>query len=170
MSLMPKNPIPSLLILRYSLSGLLFIVGAASPIAIAQNIVDDPANYTWQAGAIGHVQRMGAFFDRSKGQRVTPPVIPAFETDSDPFGSIATTQPGGSTRTSQNAFFANLGANNRTCFTCHEPKTGWARRACKLASMRATALILYFVWSMGQRVRPMTYPPSLHNKRLIVCC
>ena len=43
MSLMPKNPIPSLRnILRYSLSELLFIVGVASPIAIAQNIADDP--------------------------------------------------------------------------------------------------------------------------------
>ncbi len=63
---------------------------------------------------------------------MTPAVIPGFEIDSDPFGSIATTQPGGATQTSQNAFFANLGANNRTCFTCHEPQTGWTVSAASV--------------------------------------
>jgi len=30
-----------------------------------------------------------------------------------------------STLTSRNAFFANLGTNNRTCFSCHQPQDGW---------------------------------------------
>jgi cytochrome c peroxidase len=105
-------------------AGLLCGVGGAAQVAIAQG-ADDPSNHAWQAGAIAHAQRMRAFFDRSNGQQITPPVIPGFEVDADPFGSVATLQPGGATRTSQNAFFANLGTNERTCFSCHQPQTGW---------------------------------------------
>jgi cytochrome c peroxidase len=39
--------------------------------------------------------------------------------------NLATSQTEGPTQTSQNAFFGNLGTNNRTCFTCHQPQTGW---------------------------------------------
>jgi hypothetical protein len=99
--------------------------------AVAQD-VDDPANHAWQAGAIAHAQRMQAFFDRDSGQQATPPVIPGFETDADPTGSIATTQPGGATQTAENAFFANLGINDRTCFSCHEPQTGWTVSAASV--------------------------------------
>jgi cytochrome c peroxidase len=114
--------------LRYSVAGATRLCCAASisTFALAQDNGYEPANYAWQAAAISHAQRMRAFFDRGSGQQTTPPVIPAFEIDSDPSGSIATTQPGGATQTSQNAFFANLGTNNRTCFTCHEPQTGWS--------------------------------------------
>ena len=37
----------------------------------------------------------------------------------------ATDQPGGATHTASNPFFQNLGTNGRTCFTCHQPQTGW---------------------------------------------
>jgi cytochrome c peroxidase len=100
-------------------------VGAQSPPA-------DPADHAWQAGAIAHAQRMRAFFDRNSGEQPTPPVIPGFEVDADPFGSIATLQPGGATQTSQNAFFANLGTNQRTCFSCHQPQTGWTVSAASV--------------------------------------
>ncbi|MGA9196412.1 MAG: hypothetical protein WB037_15080, partial [Pseudolabrys sp.] len=98
----------------------------------AQDGAYDPANHAWQAGAIRHAQRMRGFFDSDRGQQNTPPVIPKFEIDFDPSGLIATTKPGGPTQTSQNAFFANLGTNGRTCFSCHEPQTGWTVSAASV--------------------------------------
>jgi len=91
-------------------------------------------HHAWQAGAIAHAQRMRAFFDWNSGQQSTPPVIPEFETDPDPSGTIATAQYGGATQTSQNTFFANLGINDRTCFTCHQPQTGWTVSAASVQS------------------------------------
>jgi cytochrome c peroxidase len=99
------------------------VVGFSS--AQDQDVANDPANFAWQKEAIEHAQRMRGFFDPDSGQQTTPPAIPTFETDTDPFGSIATLQPLGPTQTSQNAFFANLGTNGRTCFSCHEPQNGW---------------------------------------------
>jgi hypothetical protein len=119
---------------RGSVAGaaLLCIIGAASPFAIAQSIANDPANYAWQAGAIGHAQKMRAFVDTDSGQQTTPPVIPKFEINFDQSGLIATAQPGGPTQTSQNSFFANLGTNGRTCFTCHQPQNGWGLSAASV--------------------------------------
>ena len=90
-----------------------------------QGGTNDPADFAWQKQAIDHAQRMKGYFDPDNGQQQTPPVIPRFESDPDPFGGVATIQPAGPTQTSQNSFFANLGTNNRTCFTCHQPQTGW---------------------------------------------
>jgi cytochrome c peroxidase len=120
--------------LRYSAGGatLLCFVAGVSTFAIAQDSVYDPANYAWQAGAISHAQRMRAFVDPDSGQQPTPPLIPQFEIDFDSSGILATSQPGGSTQTSQNAFFANLGTNNRTCFSCHQPQTGWGVSAASV--------------------------------------
>jgi hypothetical protein len=84
------------------------------------------------AVAISYAQRMRAFVDPDSGQQPTPPVIPQFEIDFDPSGILATTQPDGSTQTAQNAFFANLGTNNRTCFSCHQPQTGWGVSAASV--------------------------------------
>ena len=106
-------------------AALSYIAGAVAPVAVAQDSVHDPANHAWQAGAISHAQEMRAFVDPDSGQQPTPPIIPKFEIDIDLSGIIATSQPGGPTQTSQNAFFANLGTNNRTCFTCHQPQNGW---------------------------------------------
>jgi cytochrome c peroxidase len=107
-------------------------VGAVAAVAIAQDGADDRADYAWQAGAVAHAQRMRAFFDRNNGRQVTPPVVPGFEIDPDPFGLIATLQPSGAIQTSQNAFFANLGTNERTCFSCHQPQTGWTVSAASV--------------------------------------
>jgi cytochrome c peroxidase len=104
----------------------LCVFAAAAPsFTLAQDSAYDPANYAWQAGAIGHAQKMRAYFDTDIGAQPTPPVIPKFEIDFDPSGRIAAVQPGGATVTSQNAFFANLGTNERTCFSCHQPQNGW---------------------------------------------
>ncbi len=101
------------------------LMSAAGTLAIAQDGAHDPANYAWQPGAITHAQKMRAFLDRDSGVQQTPPIIPKSEIDFDPSGIIATTQPGGPTKTSGSAFFENLGTNNRTCFSCHQPQDGW---------------------------------------------
>jgi hypothetical protein len=111
----------------------LSIVGAALYFGVliyarevaAQTAVDGVANSAWQAGAIKNSQLMRAFPDSDHGVQPTPNVIPKFEVDFDALGLIATYQPGGATKTSTNPFFQNLGTNQRTCFTCHQPQTGW---------------------------------------------
>ncbi len=75
---------------------------------------------------------MRAYFDADRGEQPTPPVIPKFDIGFDPSGLIATVQPGGPTVTSQNAFFANLGTNGRTCFSCHQPQNGWGMSAASV--------------------------------------
>jgi hypothetical protein len=121
---------------EHALAGLaltLSLVGG--PVAAVAQVTDsDPANYAWQAGAIRHAQQMRAFVDADNGQQPTPPAIPEFAFQFDPSGAIATVQPNGSTQTSQNAFFANLGTNNRTCFSCHQPQTGWGVSAASVQS------------------------------------
>jgi cytochrome c peroxidase len=47
---------------------------------------------------------------------------------------IATDQPGGATETSGNAFFLDLGSNERTCLTCHQPQNGWGVSAAGVQS------------------------------------
>jgi cytochrome c peroxidase len=134
MFLLLDNSKRSRLTLKNSIAAAALLCGTCcvAPIACAQGRPDDPAEHAWQAGAIAHAQRMREFFDRNNGQQPTPPVIPGFEVDPDPFGSIATLQPGGATQTSQNAFFANLGTNQRTCFSCHQPQTGWTVSAASV--------------------------------------
>jgi cytochrome c peroxidase len=134
MFLLLENSKRSRLTLKNSIAVAALLCGTCciAPVAGAQSPADDPSNHAWQPGAIAHAQRMRAFFDRDNGQQVTPPVIPGFEIDADPFGAIATLQPGGATQTSQNAFFANLGTNERTCFSCHQPQTGWTVSAASV--------------------------------------
>lgn len=44
----------------------------------------------------------------------------------DATGWISTYQPLGATKTSDNAFFSSdITKNGRTCFTCHQPQSGW---------------------------------------------
>src|SRR5882757_5363722 len=120
--------------LNLSVAGaaLLCILAAVPSLALAQDSAHDPANYAWQAGAIRHAQQMRAYFDADRGEQPTPPVIPKFDIGFDPSGLIATVQPGGPTVTLQNAFFANLGTNGRTCFSCHQPQNGWGVSAASV--------------------------------------
>ena len=94
--------------------------------SVAQTPADDAANTAWQLKAILHAQRMRAFHDVDTGTQSTPPVIGQNTRDADPSGTISTYQPGGNTHTSGSPFFQNLGTNERTCFTCHQPQTGWS--------------------------------------------
>ena len=108
------------------------VVIGCSLFAFAKAGNDDPANHRWQAGANRHARDMAAYPDSDSGEQRTPPVIRSFERAFDPSGLIATVQPGGPTETSQNAFFENLGTNDRTCFTCHQPQTGWTVSAASV--------------------------------------
>jgi cytochrome c peroxidase len=112
-----------------AVSALAFVcaLAAAPPLASGQNagVVDPSQSLNWQPGAIKHAQQMLTYTDSDHGAQPTPPIIPRFELDADPSGAVATFQPNGATITSNNAFFQNLGTNERTCFTCHQPATGW---------------------------------------------
>ncbi|HKT20889.1 MAG TPA: hypothetical protein VJR47_22750 [Stellaceae bacterium] len=108
------------------------VVALAFPAAAAAPRSSDPADYRWEKAAIDHAQRMRQFPDADRGAQPAPPVIPQFEIDFDPSGLIATDQPGGATQTASNPFFQNLGTNGRTCFTCHEPQTGWTVSAASV--------------------------------------
>ena len=125
--------------LRFSISGLAlitFFLGSSAPPASGQTVdVIDPAqNRNWAPGAIDHALTMRMFQDVNQSSQATPPIIPKFEVDGDPSGAVATFTPGVATITANNAFFRNMGTNGRTCFTCHQPQTGWTISA---ASARA---------------------------------
>jgi cytochrome c peroxidase len=115
------------------------IVSLASgmpPPAAAQQIggavnKDSPA---FAAGMINHMQAMRRFKDPDQSVQQAPPIIPRFEIDNDPAGAIATFQPAGATFPFNSAFFQNLGTNGRTCFTCHQPQTGWTVSAASVAN------------------------------------
>jgi cytochrome c peroxidase len=62
------------------------------------------------------------------------------ELDQDPNGAVATFQPGGATFPANNAFFENLGTNGRTCFTCHQPQSGWGVSAASIANRFTTSV------------------------------
>jgi cytochrome c peroxidase len=104
---------------------MLSIAGIARSVH-ADSGVPDPVTDATLAGEVAHAQRMRTLFpDGSSSNQQTPPVIPKLEQDPDPTGIIATFQPSGPTQTQNNAFFQNLGTNDRTCFTCHQPEDGW---------------------------------------------
>jgi hypothetical protein len=121
--------------LSFGIFALLCGLAAVQP-AWAQDlgIIDPSQSREWTAGAIGHAQQMRRYPDTDEGAQPTPPIIPKFERDTDSSGIVSTFQPSGTTITSSNAFFQNLGTNERTCFTCHQPATGWTVSA---ASVRA---------------------------------
>ena len=108
----------------------IFLLGGLLLPALAQKkgIVDPSQSVDWAAGMINHVQKMHNLFthhDVDQSTQSAPPEIPKLEKDSDPSGQIETFQPAGTTVTAENPFFQNLGTNGRTCFTCHQPQTGW---------------------------------------------
>jgi len=53
-----------------------------------------------------------------------PKFVPQLEIDGNPFGKLGSYQPDGPTKTSENAFFEDLGENGRACVTCHQPPSG----------------------------------------------
>src|SRR5262245_40165872 len=122
---------PSLFkVLRFSTTGsaLVFcLLGCPLGLVFADPLrtIDPSQSVDWARGAVSHAQKMRAHKDVDKGSQPSPGAIPEFSVDPDPSGQIATFQPEGSTAEGNNAFFQNLGTNGRTCFTCHQPQTGW---------------------------------------------
>src|SRR5215472_5511349 len=62
----------------------------------------------------------------------TPPTIQSFSISADPSGLLGSVSANGTTITSDNAFFQNLGTNGRTCFSCHQPEYGWTVSAASV--------------------------------------
>jgi cytochrome c peroxidase len=119
----------------------LWLLTGAAPPASAQNArnADGSETREWAQGAIDHAQQMRVHKDRDQGSEPTPPIIKKLEIDDDPGGRIATFQPGVATITANNAFFQNLGTNGRTCFTCHQPQTGWTISAADVRARFAAS-------------------------------
>jgi cytochrome c peroxidase len=115
----------------FKISAIVIASGLLQP-ALAQDA--PPVNpMWWQPPAIAHTQRMLSLFrERLFGAQPTPFVIPRFEAHRDPSGLVATDQPSGATFTQYNAFFESMGTNQRTCFTCHQPQTGWSVSAASV--------------------------------------
>ena len=104
---------------------------------------------------------MRSFFRSERGNQPTPLVIPKVEMDRNPSGMVATYQPDGPTLTSRNAFFADLGTNGRTCFTCHQPAEGW--------TISATGARARFERSLGSDplFRPIRWRDMPERRRVI---
>ena len=88
---------------------------------------------------ISHMLQMEQFPDADHGSQPAPPVIPLFGVGIDPSGAVATFQPNGATFTFNNVFFQNLGTNGRTCFSCHQPQSGWTVSAAGVAERFAAS-------------------------------
>ena len=63
----------------------------------------------------------------------TPVAIAKTERAADPTGTIESIRPD-FVATKDNPFFQNLGANGRTCFSCHQPDQGWTVSAQNIRS------------------------------------
>ena len=118
-----------------------WLASSVSSLAIAQQAgtVADAQFPAFAPGMIDHMQAMRRFKDPDQSVQQAPPIIPKFEMDSDPAGAIATFQPGGATFPANNPFFQNLGSNGRTCFTCHQPQTGWTVSSSSVADRFANS-------------------------------
>jgi len=103
------------------------LAAVASQTALAQK-APEPAASTpaFAPPVIEHAQKMRRYKDPDQGTQHTPPVIDQFTVDTDRHGAIASFQPNGATFTANNAFFKDIGTNGRTCFTCHQPQSGWS--------------------------------------------
>jgi hypothetical protein len=120
---------------------LVCLASGVSKLAIAQQVGTpaSPPAPAFAPGMINHMQAMRRFKDPDTGAQPAPAVIPRFEIDRDPGGAVATFQPGGATFPVNNAFFQNLGTNGRTCFTCHQPQSGWTVGAADVAARFAAS-------------------------------
>ena len=86
----------------------------------------------WIQGAMEHLLRMRHDREAEDRKQTTPPVIPAVATDKNPSGMIGSVNANGPTATAGNAFFQDLGTNGRTCFSCHQPDSGWGISAASV--------------------------------------
>ncbi|HKS86217.1 MAG TPA: hypothetical protein VJR71_12125 [Pseudolabrys sp.] len=111
---------------RILLFGLAFACLAPDPSATAQTAPQTAGMPEFAPAMIEHMRKMRRYRDYDHGEQETPRMIDRFSADRNDKGVVATFQPGGATITSNNAFFKNMGVNGRTCFTCHQPQSGWS--------------------------------------------
>jgi len=118
--------------------GAVFCAGIAC-LPVAPVSAQNSPETAWQAGAIGHAQAMRKFPDPDRSSQATPDILPQLGIYADPSGSIATEQAHGVTPTMTNPFFQSLGTNDRSCFTCHQPETGWTVSAASVQARFAAS-------------------------------
>ena len=110
---------------RPRLAGASAIAAVVAALGSAWAASDLEPERAWIAASIGHLQRMPHDREAERTKQATPPIIRGSSKDDDPAGVIGTFMPGGSVIASTNAFFQDLGSNGRTCFSCHQPQSGW---------------------------------------------
>src|SRR5579862_4979062 len=110
---------------RYRLAGASAIAAVVAALGPAWALFDLDRERAWIADSIGHLQRMPHDREAERMEQVTPPIIRGYSQHADPAGAVGSFMPGGSVVTSMNAFFQDLGSNGRTCFSCHQPESGW---------------------------------------------
>ncbi len=113
-----------------------WLTSSVSSLAIAQQVstAADAQFPAFAPGMIDHMQAMRRFADPDQSVQKAPLIIPRFQIDDNPEGAVATFQPAGATFPASNAFFQNLGTNGRTCFSCHQPASGWTVSAADVAA------------------------------------
>jgi hypothetical protein len=94
-----------------------------------------------------------------------PTTIPQSESDPNSFGQNGSYQPAGPTSTANNAFFASLGTNGRSCFSCHQPASAM--------SMSTSALLQLYVNSQDADpvfapIDGANCPNTPHNHSLLL--
>src|SRR5215510_4858320 len=107
-------------------SALIYIgSGAVEPAAAQAQQRNGSATPAFARGMIDALRRARQFPNPNRDVQQAPRIIPKTDVEDDPSGQIGSFQPNGATITANNAFFANLGTNGRTCFSCHQPQNGW---------------------------------------------
>jgi len=94
--------------------------------------VEPSGQPTWASHAERDARRTTRMPDPTAEAR--PSVVPAFKSFRNQDGLSANFQPAGETETAQQAFFAPLGTNARTCQTCHQPSAGWTITPAQIQS------------------------------------
>jgi cytochrome c peroxidase len=118
------------LFLSTSLLLALALLGAIAQPRVVSPVYAEAAPYRptvrppWFAKVLKHYQNAPRFRDYLHGE--APASIPQHLLTPNDAGTLATFQPLGAVSTEGNGFFADLGTNGRTCFTCHQPQAGWA--------------------------------------------
>ena len=93
----------------------------------AQTAPSSQAPPAFAADAINQAQKVRVFRDRNPtaGPQGVPSIIDILTASPDPTGTAGTFKPDGATTTGDHAFFQALGTNDRSCVTCHDPRSGW---------------------------------------------
>lgn len=131
------------LVYIFSVIGVLvtyFLIAPLQSASAEDNFDDDQVEaLAWQPKAIKHAKKMKKYKDVDKDEQATPSAIPKLALTHNSTGILASYQPRGLTKTQSHPFFQNLGSNNRTCFTCHQPQSGWGVSAADVKKRFVTS-------------------------------